>query len=160
MPNRTSPWTDAQHLLEDLADAVRVHERDIIEQKIEIEAEEVRERTGRAHAEYVDAVRPRERVDSALKASRSISSSVWWIMSVSACSTVRSTSRPPSRSLDDLHALHRGQLVADHLLKSALKVGVAVVAQLGRKAHDRGLAHAHRYAQTARRHEGRLVVVL
>ena len=58
---------DAQHLLEDLADAVCVHERDIIEQKIEIKAEEVRERTGRAHTEYVDAVRPRERVDSALK---------------------------------------------------------------------------------------------
>ena len=154
------PRTDAKHLLENLADAVGVHERDIIEQKVEIKAEKVRQCTGRAHAEYVDAVRPRERVHRALKGV-----AVDFIKGLADHVGVRvqhgaqhvAASQPVARNL---HALHRGQLVADHLLKRTLKVRIAVVAKLGRKAHDRGLAHADRHAQTARRHEGRLVIVL
>ena len=60
----------------------------------------------------------------------------------------------------DLHALHRSQLVADHLLQSALQVRIAVIAKLGRKAHDRTFAHADSHTQTARGHERSLVVVL
>ena len=59
-----------------------------------------------------------------------------------------------------LHALHRGQLVADHLLQGTLQVRIAVIAKLGRKAHDRAFTHADSHTQTARGHERGLVVVL
>ena len=60
----------------------------------------------------------------------------------------------------NLHALHRGQLVADHLLQGTLQVRIAVIAKLGRKAHDRAFTHADSHTQTARGHERGLVVVL
>jgi hypothetical protein len=59
-----------------------------------------------------------------------------------------------------LDALHRGQAAAYHLLHGLAHGGVAVVAQLRREAHHGGFADAHRLAQTARRHERRLVVIV
>ena len=59
-----------------------------------------------------------------------------------------------------LDALQGRELAPDQLLQGTLHIGIPVVPQLGGEPHHRGLAHAHRYAQTARRHEGRLVVVL
>ena len=60
----------------------------------------------------------------------------------------------------DLNALDGGELAADHLLQGALQVRIAVIAKLGRKAHDRTFTHADSHTQTARGHERGLVVVL
>ena len=62
--------------------------------------------------------------------------------------------------VDDAHALHRRQLVADHLLHGLLHGRVAVIAQFHGKAHHRGLTDAHGLAQTAGGHKGGLVVGL
>ena len=57
-----------------------------------------------------------------------------------------------------LDALHRGEPAAHHLLERLLHAGIPVVAQFCGEAHHRGLADMDRLAQPAGRHEGRLVI--
>lgn len=56
----------------------------------------------------------------------------------------------------DLNALHGGQAVEHHFLQRALHGGIAVIAQLRRKAHDRRLGHLRDLAERARRQEAAL----
>ena len=60
----------------------------------------------------------------------------------------------------DLHALHRGQAVADDLLQGLLQLGIAVAANLGGKADDGGFADADGGTDAGSGHKGGFFIML
>ena len=62
--------------------------------------------------------------------------------------------------VDDLHALHGGQPVADDILQRLLQLGIALEAQLSGKAHHGGFADPDRFAQLGGGHKGCLIIML
>ena len=112
-----------------------MYQTDIFKQQVKIEPHKARQRTRRTHAEQIDAFGANQCVDRALKRV-----AVDFIQRLPDHIHIRMQYglehvAPAHAVTGNLHTLHRSQLVADHLLQGALQMRIAVVAQLGGKAH-------------------------
>ena len=151
---------NAQELFEHLAGGGRMDDRDIIKDQVKIEAQKACNGGGGTHAQNVDVAGGDDGVHRLIELrpvgllQREVNLLDIRLHDHGQDVLIADT------IVGDLDALHGSELAADHLLQGLLHGGISVVAQLRGKAHHRGLADAHRFAQLAGRHEGRLVVRL
>ena len=150
---------DAQHLLVHLARSDLFDDRDIIQQQLEIDAEKIRQRRGRAHADDINVLRREDHIDRLVKVvlidlvKRGLQ-----IVDVRAQHRLEHVV-PVHGALGRLDALDRGQAVAHDLLQRLFHAGVAAVAEISRETHNGRLAHAGHFAEARSRHKGRFVIV-
>ena len=150
---------DAQHLFVHLARGDLLDDRDIIQQQLEIDAEKIRQRRGRAHADDINVLRRKDHIDRLVKVVL-----IDLVKRGLQIVDVRAQHRleyvvPVHGALGRLDTLDRGQAVAHDLLQRFFHAGVAAVAEIGREAHNGRLAHAGHFAEARGRHEGCLVIV-
>ena len=150
---------DAQHLFVHLARGNLLDDRDIIQQQLEIDAEKIRQRRGRAHADDVDMLCREDHIDCLVKVvlidlvERSLQ-----IVDIRAQHRLEHVV-PVHGALGRLDAFDRGQAVAHDLLQRFFHARVAAIAEIGRETHDGRLAHAGHFSEARSRHKGRLVIV-
>ena len=150
---------DAQHLLVHRARGDLLDDRDIVQQQLEIDAEKIRQRRGRAHADDINVLRREDHIDRLVKVvlidlvKRGLQ-----IVDVRAQHRLEHVV-PVHGALSRLDALDRGQAVAHDLLQRLFHAGVAAVAEISRETHNGRLAHAGHFAEARGRHKGRFVIV-
>ena len=137
-----------------------MHHRHMVEDQVEIEAQEAGQGRRRAHAQDIDVPGRHNGVHRPVEVLP-----VRLLQSHADLLHVRLHHHGQDILVADavvghLDALDGGELGADHLLQGLLHGGIAVIAQFCGKAHHRGLADADGLAQAAGGHEGRLVIGL
>lgn len=135
---------DAQHLLKGLP-LGSAHIHHILKDVIEVEGKEPGQHPGGAQAKNINAASTDDGINDGIEVF-----GVYLLLraadliGIGGHDPVQDIHAAGKLLINDLHALHGGQPVADDILQGFLQLGIALKAQFGRKAHHGGFTDSHR----------------